>query len=244
MKIAIGRVAILALLLLAVTAGCASYERKVVPFRMPDTYPNVTEVAGVKLAAHAISDPEEAKDAFGFDIIEAGVLPLQLAFDNKGNNSFTVVPNQTFLIDAGNNLWPIIDSGLAYDRISKKTELGRVAPEAVKSGALTAAAGALIGAAIGIVSGGPVADAAVKGAAVGTAIGATTGGARGLGDREVGASIREDLKNRSLQNRSIKPGDLAFGFIFFPAEAKKPKELRLRLRDEASGKIFNLVFAL
>ncbi len=244
MKISIGRKIGLAVLLLVVTTGCATYERKVVPFKMPAAYPNVTEVSGVLIAAHPIHDPQAAKEAFGFDIIDAGILPIQLAFDNKGRSSLAVVPNQTFLVDVENNLWPIIDSSLAYDRVSKKTQLGRVAPEALKSGALTGAAGAIIGAAIGIVSGQAVADAAVKGAAVGAAIGATTGGARGLDDRSVGANIREDLKNRSLQNRPIKPGDIAFGFIFFPSEAKKPKELRLRLRDEASGQTFNLVLAL
>lgn len=244
MKKTIVRSLILAILFVIATTGCATYERKVVPFKMPAAYPNATEVSGVLIAAHAIQDPKEAGEAFGFDIIEAGVLPVQLAFDNKGQTSLSVVPNQTFLIDTENNLWPIIDSSLAYDRISKKTQLGRVVPEAAKSGALTGAAGAIIGAAIGIVSGHPVADAAVKGAAVGAAIGATTGGARGLEDRSVGENIREDLKNRSLQNRPIKPGDVSFGFIFFPAEAKKPKELRLRLRQEGSGQLFNLTLAL
>jgi len=211
---------------------------------MPSAYPNATEVSGVAIAAHSLHHPPEAKDAFGFDIIAAGVLPIQVVFDNKGSGSLVVVASQTFLVDAENNLWPIIDSGLAYERISKKTELGRVAPEAVKSGALTGAAGAIIGAAIGIVSGHPVADAAAKGAAVGAAFGLTKGGAEGLNDAGVRANIREDLRQRGLQNRAIKPGDISFGFIFFPGEAKKPKELRLRLKEERTGQIINLVLTL
>jgi hypothetical protein len=191
-----------------------------------------------------MADAEAAREAFGFDIIAAGVLPVQLVFDHQGAQSLTVVPNQTFLIDEKNNLWPILETNMAYDRISRKTELGRVAPEALKSGALTAAAGGIIGAAIGIVSGHPVADAAAKGAAVGAALGLTAGGAEGLRNPDARVNIREDLKNRSLQNRAVRPGDVAFGFLFFPAEAGKPRELRLRLRQEGTGQLFNMVFAL
>ncbi|MDZ4165905.1 MAG: hypothetical protein U1C55_12330 [Smithellaceae bacterium] len=235
---------IVAFLFVAVASGCASYERKVTPFKMPSAYPNNTEVSGVAIAAHSLHNEAEAKDAFGFDIIGAGVLPIQVVFDNRGTQSIAVVPSQTFLIDKENNLWPIIDSKLAYERISKKTELGQVAPQALKSGALAGMAGAAIGAAIGIVSGHSVVDAAAKGAAVGTALGLTKGGVEGLNDAGVRANIREDLRNRSLQNQAIKPGDISFGFIFFPAETKQPKELRLRLKEERTGQIFNLVLPL
>lgn len=244
MRSTINKQIIAIFLFVVMASGCASYERKVTPFRMPSAYPNATEVSGVAIAAHSLHNQSEARDAFGFDIIEAGVLPIQVVFDNKGRGSLSVVTNQTFLIDTENNLWPIIDSGLAYERISKKTELGRVAPEAVKSGALIGAAGAVIGAAIGIVSGRSVADAAVKGAAVGTALGLTKGGAEGLSDSGVRANIREDLRQRGLQNRAIKPGDISFGFIFFPGEAKQPKELRLRLYEEKTGQTFNLALTL
>ena len=230
-----------AFLALFLVASCGSYERKIVPFKMPSAYPNAVEVSGATVAAHCFEDEQEARDSFGFDIRGAGVLPVQVIFDNTGKHPLEIVPERTLLIDADNHLWSILDQSIAYDRISKKTELGRVAPEAGKKGFLAGAAGALVGAAIGIVTGQNVADAAMKGAAVGAAAGAAVGGAEGLADRDVQRQIREDLGKRSLDRRAVKAGEIAHGFLFFPGEAGKVKELRLRLKETGSGKEFPLV---
>jgi hypothetical protein len=212
-------------------AGCASYNQQVVPFKMPSAYPNATEVAGATVAAKAYDDSQEAQNAFGFDIRGAGVFPVQVIFDNRGPHPLEIAPDQTFLVDEQGNLWPVLDSGLVYNRVAKKTELGRVAPEAAKGSLLGGAAGAILGAAIGIVSGTNVGSAAGKGAALGAAAGATIGGARGLSDRDPQAQIREDLERRSLESRPVRPYEIANGFIFFPGEAGKSRELRLRLRE-------------
>ena len=105
-------------------------------------------------------------------------------------------------------------------------------------------AGGIIGGAIGIVSGSNVGDAAMKGAAAGAAAGATIGGAKGLTDGEVRARIRDDLNKRSLQNRAIKPMEIAYGFIFFPGEAKAAKELRIQVKDNATGQVYPLSMKL
>src|SRR5512136_2129193 len=84
----------------ALVLGCASYESKVVPFKMPAAYPNVREVAGASIAAQAYSDKKEAEEAFGFDIIGAGLMPVRVIFDNKGKHPIDIVANQTFLVDA------------------------------------------------------------------------------------------------------------------------------------------------
>lgn len=211
--------------------SCSKYERQVVPFKMPSAYPNAVEVDGAVVASKAYDDPKEAGQAFGFSIREAGILPVKVIFDNKGSHPLEIIPEQTFLIDTDDNLWPILDSRLVYDRIARQTELGRVMPEGAKAGMLGGAAGAIIGAAVGIVSGQNVGDAAMKGAAIGAAGGAVIGGTKGLTDAEVQREIREDLRTRSLERRAIAPGEIAYGFIFFPGEAKKAKELRLRLQE-------------
>jgi len=211
--------------------SCTKYERQIVPFKMPSAYPNALEVAGAVIASRAYDDPKEAAQAFGFSIREAGILPVQVIFDNKGSHPLEIVPEQTFLIDTDENLWPILDSRLVYDRIARQTEMGQVMPEGAKAGMLGGAAGAIIGAAVGIVSGQNVGDAAMKGAAIGAAGGAVIGGTKGLTDVEVQRQIREDLRTRSLERRAIAPGEVAYGFIFFPGEAKKSKELRLRLQE-------------
>ena len=234
-------VVLAAVLSVAGLAACASYERKVVPFKMPAAYPNATAVADATIAARAYDNGEEASAAFGFDIRRAGILPVQVIFDNTGNHPLEILTDKTLLVDEENNLWPILDQGLAYDRLSGKTELGKVAPEAAKSGLLAGAAGAVIGAAIGIVTGQNVAVAAGKGAAIGAAAGITMGGAKGLDDSDVRQQIREDLQNRTLEKRAIAPSEVAHGFIFFPGEAKKAKELRISIRATDTKQVYPLI---
>jgi hypothetical protein len=232
---------LIAIFLLVAVSACTKYERQVVPFQLPAAYPNATEAAEATIAAKAYDDKDEGGAAFGFDIRGAGILPIQVIFDNRGPHFLEIVPAQTFLVDEANNLWPILEASLAYDRINKKTELGNVVPEGAKSGLLAGAAGGIIGAAIGIVTGTNVAEAAAKGAAVGAAAGLTMGGSQGLTDSEVRYQIRDDLKTRSLEKRAVKPQEIAHGFIFFPGEAKKSKELRLQLKAIDTGRIYTLI---
>jgi hypothetical protein len=152
-----------ALLMVVWLVACTSYERQVVPFKMPAAYPNATAVADATIAAKAYDNKEEATAAFGFDIRGAGILPVQVIFDNTGGHPLEILTDKTFLVDEEANLWPILDQRMAYDRLSGKTELGKVLPEAAKGGFLAGAAGAVIGAAIGIVTGQNVAAAAGKG---------------------------------------------------------------------------------
>lgn len=223
--------------------GCASYERQVVPFKTPQSSLNAVYIDGAVVAARSFINAEEAKVAFGFDIRQAGILPVQVAFDNKSNHPLMIIAEQTFLIDAEGNVWPILEQNLAYDRLARETELGRVVPEAAKRGLLFGAAGAVIGAAIGIVTGTNVGAAAGKGAAIGAAAGVVSGGSQAAIDQtDVQAKIKEDLQTRSLQYRAVKPGELAHGFIFYPGEAKTAKVLRLQIKELDTGRIstFNM----
>jgi uncharacterized protein YcfJ len=232
---------IVSILFLALTfTGCESYKQQVVPFKLPTAYPNVTSVADAQIAAQAYDDPAQAEEAFGFDIRGAGVLPVKVVFDNTGTHTLEIVTEQTFLVDSDSNLWPILDQNMAYDRISKKTELGKVVPEAAKGALLAGAAGALIGAAVGIVTGRGIGEAIGKGAAVGAAAGATIGGARGLSDHDVQMQIRDDLDTRSLKRKAIPPRQVAHGFIFFPGEARTAREIRLFLKAADTGQTYQL----
>ncbi len=215
--------------------ACQTYQPQVVPFKMPMAYPNFTRAGGADIAAKAYDDPTEASQAFGYDMRGSGILPVQVIFDNKGNHSLEIVSGQTFLVDGNNNMWPVLDQNQAYDRIAKKTEMGNIAPNAAKGGLLGAATGAVLGAAIGIVTRQNVGGAAGMGAALGGAVGATAGGVKGATDTDPQARIREDLNKRSLQNRPVRPGEVAYGFVFFPGEAAKVKELRLQVREVDSG---------
>jgi len=89
-----------------------------------------------------------------------------------------------------------------------------------------------------------VGSAVGKGAALGAAAGATLGGAKGFASDDARREIISDLNKKSLDNKAVKPGSLAFGFIFFPGEAPSAKLLRLQLREVETGKVFLVQFPL
>lgn len=217
-------------------AGCAtSYEAKPLPFKRPGAYPNATQVSGAVVAAQAFADRDEAKEAFSFDVRAAGMLPVQVIFDNQGSHPLEINAGQTFLEDKTGNLWPLLDSKTAYERASKYAQTKQIFKEGAYHSFLGAAAGAVIGAAVGIVQGENVASAAGKGAAVGAAAGATLGGAKGYGSDDARRTVMDDLRRKSLQNKAVDPKSLTFGFLFFPGEAPSAIELRLQLKERDTG---------
>jgi hypothetical protein len=218
-----------------------TYQPQVVPFKLPPAYPSFTRAGGADIAAKAYDDPNEAAKVFGYDMRGSGILPVEIVFDNKGSHPLAIVPGQTFLVDTGNNLWPILDANLAYERIEKKTQMGSVLPQAAKGGVLGAAAGAVLGAAVGIVTRTNVGNAAGTGAAIGAAIGGVAGGTKGAMDTDPQVRIREDLARKSLDNRPIKAREIAYGFVFFPGEAAKAKELRVLVKEVDTGVIHSLI---
>ena len=70
---------------------------------------------------------------------------------------------------------------------------------------------------------------------MGAAIGGVAGGTKGAMDTDTQTRIREDLSKRSLENRPVRPGEIAYGFVFFPGEAAKAKELRLQVKEVDTG---------
>jgi hypothetical protein len=124
---------------------------------------------------------------------------------------------------------------MAHERATKYAQTKAIAKEGAYKGFLGAAAGTIIGAAVGIVTGGDVGEALGKGAAVGAAAGATIGGAEGFGSGDARRKIITDLRQKSLENKSIQPETLAHGILFFPGEAQSASLLRLKLVDPNSG---------
>lgn len=234
------RLAIIALLLLPLVA-CTSYKSQQVSFRPPDQVANAQQVGGARVAALQYADKAVAKEAFGFDIRGAGLLPVQVVIDNQGPQRFEVVAEQTFLVDATGAYWNLLDRKTAYQRVESSSEYATIVKGGAEKGVWGAAAGALAGAAIGILSGENVAEAVGKGAAVGAAAGAIYGGAKEGSSEEPGRLIARDLANKDLENRIVEPGNLDRGFLFFPGEAPSAGQLRLQLRDVVSGQTFNSV---
>lgn len=229
-----------------VLAGCAStYKAKPLPFKTPDAYNNKVEAAGAQIGGQAFVDPAAAKDAFGFDIRAAGMLPVQVVFDNRGTKPLVINPAQTFLEDDQGNLWPILTDQFAHERATKYAQTKKIFQEGAYTAVLGATAGAIIGAAVGIVSNEDPLRAAGEGAAVGAAAGAVGGGLSGAASsRDARSTIVRDLRDKSLENKAIKPGNLSYGIIFFPGEAKSAKTLRLQLKDESSDETYTVFLNL
>jgi hypothetical protein len=230
--------------LLLAAAGCVSYKSREVSFRPPSAYPNMQVVAGAQVAASAYADKAAAKEAFGFDVREAGLLPVQVIIDNDGRHPLGVVPEQTFLVDAEGNFWNLLDNRTAYQRVEKSSEYARIGKGAGKGSLLGGAGGAVVGAAIGILAGENVGDAAMRGAAVGAAGGAVIGGAEAGTSDEGGRQISRDLANKDLKNQAVQPGALGRGFLFFPGEAPSAASLRLQLREADTDLIHTVTLPL
>ncbi len=237
---------IIAVIVLVVTTACATaYKAKPLPFRLPGSYENAVEVSGAVVAAQAYADSNKAKEAFGFDVRGAGMLPVQVVFDNQGPYSLKINPQQTFLEDEAGNLWPILAEQTAYERVTKYAQTKQIFKEGAYHGFLGATAGAIIGAAIGIVSGENVAVAAGKGATVGATTGATLGGIKGFASSdEARRAIINDLNQKSLENKAVNSKSIAYGLLFFPGEAPSAKQLRMQLIEVESGKVHVLKFNL
>ena len=224
--------------------GCSTYEPKVAPFKLPEAYANVQRVGGAFVAARAWDKEAEATDAFGFNIIRAGLLPVQVSFDNRGSQTLVIVPTQTFLVNRKQELFPVLSDTEAYGRVSGYAKVREGVKGFAQGGLLGGATGALLGAAIGVVAGHGAGDYAMRGAAMGGGAGALFGTGAAVGNTQVPRTITEDLERRNLQNTPIKPGQIAYGIILFPREAGQPQTLRLQLRDKDTGQVYNLELAL
>lgn len=229
---------------LLVTFSCTDYRSREVAFRHPSAYAGMQQVAGAQIAAEAFADEGKARNAFGFDVRGAGLLPVQVVMDNTGAQPLTIVPEQTFLIDEEGGMWNLLDSSTAYRRVEQSSEYGRIAKGAGRGSLLGATGGALVGAAIGIVTGENIGTAATRGAAAGGAGGAVLGGAGEMASPDAGRQISWDLANKELVNQAVEPGTLGRGFLFFPGEAPSADTLRLQLREGATGQTYTLMLPL
>jgi len=221
---------VLLLIALLLLAGCATYDDRVTPVRMPSTEAGAVDVEGALISARAFADPEAAEEAFGFDIRGAGLLPVQFVVDNQSGRDLSVEGERTLLADREGNAWPVLESQRAAERVRETVAEGESIRQGARSSLLTGLAGAVAGAAIGIVTGESAGEGAARGAAAGAAIGGLAGGASTYAG--LGRDIQRDLEEQSLSNRLIQDGELAYGFLFFPGrnEAESAQSLRLSLQ--------------
>lgn len=234
----------LAVLITAQLAGCTSYKSQYVSFRPPEAYANKQESGGVAVGAEAYVDSGEAKEAFGFDIRDTGLLPVQLVMNNLSGNTIQIVTDQTFLVDAQGRYWQVMPNSVVVERVEKSTQLAALGKGAGKGAFWGAAGGAILGAAIGIVSGQNVGNTIGKGAALGAAGGAVLGTGKEATSNDRQISIVNDIRSKGLENKSIPGNHLANGFLYFPGEAKSAKSIKLQFREQGNGKVHSITLYL
>jgi hypothetical protein len=225
------RLRALGILWLALAVGsCSSYKPTPTSFKLPRG-DQAVEVFGARVSVKAYDDPKEAKQAFqGFDIRAAGLLPVQVVVQNDGPYTLRMNPAQTFVEDANEDLWPVMEKKLAYDRVAKYADTNAAFKEGAHKGFMGAVAGALVGAA--------------KGAAVGGAGGAVIGGASASSSGNARREAIEDLRQKELENKVIAPGSLVYGFVFFPGEVEDATLLRLQFRIADTSRADTIEFSL
>ncbi|MFZ5771874.1 MAG: hypothetical protein ACOY4W_10615 [Thermodesulfobacteriota bacterium] len=242
-KAIIGRVTIFSLVVSLLFLPSCAYQERVQPITLPAGAKNYTVVGGVQISAKAFADKKTAKEAFGFDIRGAGLLPVQVVFQNDGDRPVSLVAEQTFLLDFSNQAWPVNSLDRAYSRVEKYTDVGEAAAGAAKPALLLGAAGALAGLAVGIVTGDNIGEAMGKGAAIGAAAGAIGGGVTGYQDAR--GKIKQDLAQKALVNREILPGQIGYGMLFFPGFAEEAQDAaQLKLTLSFSGELHSVTLDL
>jgi hypothetical protein len=224
---ALNILAVLALSLLLVACG-HQYEFKAIPVRPLNAYPGQASLDNVSIGAQAFFTSSELKNLFGFNLREAGVIPVQVLIRNSGNTPIVIEEGSTVQDEAG-YIWQTLPSNIVYDRINDYTSGSLSGSKGAKRTLLWGIAGGIVGAAAGIATGDNVAEAAGKGAAVGAAAGAASS-VLGVGTTEdSSAEIQRDFSGRSLDHATIEPGVEASGFLYFPAESAKPRSLALKV---------------
>lgn len=221
----------LLLVALAVILAACTYRDRVAPIRLPETAANMIEIEGLKISALAYTDRAAAESTYGFDARRAGLLPVQVTFQNDSPFQVSVNAEQTFLLDHQQNAWPILSKEKTYERTRKFVDIGETAKGTAKPALLLGAAGAVAGLAIGIVSGNNIGETMGQGAVIGAAAGAIGGGADAYA--RSGRRITDDLAGKTMKNKPVLPGQIAYGTLFFPGtpgdEAESARELRLSL---------------
>lgn len=242
-KMIIPRVTIFFLAVILLFSPSCAYKERVQPITLPASTENYVVVYGVQISAKALADTKEANDTFGFDIRGAGLLPVQIVFQNDGDRPVALVAEQTFLIDSRNQAWPVNTLDRTYNRVEKHVDMGEAAAGAAKPALLLGAAGALAGLAVGIVTGDNIGAAMGKGAAIGAAAGAIGGGVSGYQDAR--GKIKQDLSQKALVNKEILPSQLGYGMLFFPGFAEEAQDAaQLKLTLSFAGELHSVTLDL
>jgi hypothetical protein len=89
----------LAILLVAglVGGGCASYDLVHPPARAADVYPDAHGRSGIVVAVDEITQPKRAERYFGADLLQHGIVPVQIVVSNHSKDRIQIKPADILL---------------------------------------------------------------------------------------------------------------------------------------------------
>jgi hypothetical protein len=83
---------------LLLISACASYELIQPPTRDADLYPFAETKAEVTVAVNEVADPKRVKRHFAADLLNKGILPVQIVVSNHGDDRVVVRPADILLL--------------------------------------------------------------------------------------------------------------------------------------------------
>lgn len=95
---------LIALLIVGGLIGCASHEIKQLTPQPIEAYQLRETVAGVMIAAEALSTKEKAEAAFSLDLTEGGFAPILLVMENQSRDNILVLKDEIELMDSRGNV--------------------------------------------------------------------------------------------------------------------------------------------
>ncbi len=197
--------------------SCDSKQGKPEAVPLPESLAEPVAADGTRFQALAYADRQQSEVAFGYDILNAGLLPVQVSIDNRGGTAVKIIPRQTFLIDLEGQAWPLLAIDQAFDRLQSEGIHKDKAPSI------------------------PALDEmeSLTGFALNVAVSASFSAAA---HAQPETGLGYSLKEKNFHNPRIPAGKVASGVLFFPAreEAKSAYGLRLCFEQDGRLKFLNL----
>ncbi|MDR1037777.1 MAG: hypothetical protein LBT40_14815 [Deltaproteobacteria bacterium] len=219
-------VAIVAAFALALASCAPRYEYRAIPVRPISGYPGQAQVGGALIGAVAFYSAEELTQLFGFDLKKAGVVPVQVMVHNTSSSPITFLDGARITAVDG-KIWEVLPSDVVYRNINDYTAGSLDGEKGVRRTLMWGLAGAMLGAAVGVASGTNVGEAAGTGAVIGGAAGAASSVVGAGTTTDTSQDVIRDFSSRSLEHRTIAPGEEASGFLYFPAQSAQPSGLSM-----------------
>ncbi len=85
-------------LALLTAAGCTSFEVVRPPAREADLYPNADVERDIVIAIDEINEPRRVRSYFGVNLLEQGILPVQVVVSNRSRRRMSLKPSDVLVL--------------------------------------------------------------------------------------------------------------------------------------------------